>query len=67
MEWSTCPFLKQECVESSATFCYLFRSDYCAQKIATGLAASSSAATGRIVFSAKDAVELASKGIRCPG
>jgi pyruvate, orthophosphate dikinase len=33
-----------------------------AQKIATGLAAGPGAATGRIVFSAKDAVELASKG-----
>ncbi len=33
-----------------------------AQKIATGLAAGPGAATGQIVFSAKDAVELASKG-----
>ena len=33
-----------------------------AQKIATGLAAGPGAATGQIVFSAKEAVELASKG-----
>jgi pyruvate,orthophosphate dikinase len=33
-----------------------------AKKIATGLAAGPGAATGQIVFSAKDAVELASKG-----